>query len=312
MLRFLLLLFIANIGTSMQHQYCQIEQINLHYCEAKPDKANQDLHTVVMLHGFPESWLTWRHQIQALAADYRVIAPDLLGYNDSDKPIDNTYYQVNKLVELFAQFIAKVSSNRPVTLVAHDWGGAIAWNIAAFYPDLIKRLVIINAAHPSTFTREMFTNPQQVKKSDYIHEMIAPQGGDRLAADDYHFLRSMLTDAEGASVLNDSTLTQYIQAWKKSGALEAMLEYYRQMPQLAPRNSDQQSNQFKIPQIRINVPTLVLWGELDKAFVPQVLDGLEQYVKRLQVQRFPKASHWLHHEYPKQVNYALRTFIEQN
>jgi len=300
------------------HQWADCNGTGLHYVTAGPASAR---HTLVFLHGFPEYWGTWQRLMGDLADAYRVIAPDLPGYNRSDKPSDPASYRVPALVETLASFLRQVGDGQPVTLVAHDWGGAIAWPLAAFHPDLLDRLIILNAAHPSTFTREMIQNPRQRRSSGYIHDLIASDGPERLARDDFAYLRVLLFEGMAMPDLLDSERqAAYREAWSQPGALDGMLAYYRAMPQLAPPTDAtadkspgpgpiRDPGSMRVPEIRINVPTLVLWGERDWAFVPEVLDGLADYVADCRVKRFPDATHWLHHEKHSAVLDQIRAFV---
>ena len=301
----------------LKSHYIDIEGVNIHYVSAEPC-ANENTNTVatlVFLHGFPEYWQAWQHQLNYFSNNYRVIAPDLPGYNLSDKPNDVNFYQVPHLIAFISKFIAAVSQNQKVFLVAHDWGGAIAWPLAAFYPQYIDKLVILNAAHPSTFTREMINNPLQRSKSDYIHQLIDLNAIDLLQQHNYQYLCEKMTFSDGSSVLNDNTKTLYINAWQQTGVINGMLQYYRAMPQLASKNeinSNEQVKQvteMKIPNIRVHVPTLILWGEQDEAFVVENLDDLEQYVPNCTIKRFQDASHWLMHEKSTEINHAIEGFI---
>lgn len=296
----------------LNHHYEDVFDYQLHYVEASPDKDSNE--TIVFLHGFPEYWASWQEQLRYFAQKYRVIAPDLLGYNLSSKPEDDGVYQVPNLLKIYAQFIQQISRDRSVILVAHDWGGAIAWPLVAFYPHLFSKLVILNAAHPSTFTREMITNAAQRAKSSYIHDMIADDGVNMAEANDFAFFKSMVFENEES--VDITRLAGYRKAWSQPGAVNAMLAYYRSMPQLAAKEETQSADgpliatsDMKIPQIRIEIPTLVLWGEQDKAFVPELLDGLEEYVPDLTVKKFPTATHWLQHEKPEEVNREISAFI---
>ena len=304
---------------SLTSHYIDIEGVNIHYVSAEPyldKKANSNNKpTLVFLHGFPEYWQAWQHQLSYFSDNYRVIAPDLPGYNLSDKPDDISFYQVPNLINFFSKFIAAVSQNQKVLLVAHDWGGAIAWPLAAFYSQYIDKLVILNAAHPSTFTREMINNPLQRNKSDYIHQLIDLNAEDLLQANNYQYLCEKMLFADGSAVLNADTKANYIAAWQQTGVINGMLQYYRAMPQLAAK-SDEKANQqvkhvseMKIPNIRVNVPTLILWGEQDEAFVVENLNNLEQYVPNCTIKRFKDASHWLMHEKSAQINIAIENFI---
>ncbi|WP_343215948.1 alpha/beta hydrolase [Colwellia sp. Arc7-D] len=301
----------------LKSHYIDIEGVNIHYVSDEPC-ANENTNTVatlVFLHGFPEYWQAWQHQLNYFSNNYRVIAPDLPGYNLSDKPNDVNFYQVPHLIAFISKFIAAVSQNQKVFLVAHDWGGAIAWPLAAFYPQYIDKLVILNAAHPSTFTREMINNPLQRSKSDYIHQLIDLNAKDLLQQNNYQYLCEKMTFSDGSSVLNDKNKTLYINVWQQTGVINGMLQYYRAMPQLASKNEKNSNEQvkqvteMKIPNIRVHVPTLILWGEQDEAFVVENLDDLEQYVPNCTIKRFQDASHWLMHEKSTEINYAIEGFI---
>ena len=142
------------------HRRVSLERLTLHYVEAGSGVP------VVLLHGFPEFWYSWRHQIAALAAaGYRPIAPDLPGYNESDKPTGIASYRLELLVDDIARFIGAVAGG-PAAVVGHDWGGVIAWELAMRRPELVTRLAILNAPHPAAFHRELQT-PRQLLRSWY-------------------------------------------------------------------------------------------------------------------------------------------------
>jgi len=307
----------------LEHKYALINDVNIHYVTAGPTK-NTALAgpTLVFLHGFPEYWQAWQSQLGYFSQDYRVIAPDLPGYNLSDKPLDVSFYEISNLIKFIAKFIKTVSPCEKVYLVAHDWGGAIAWPLAAFYPQLIEKLVILNAAHPSTFTREMINNPRQRSKSEYIHDLISEDAEALLSKDNYQYLSEKMMVSLNPTVFNNEIKTKYKQVWQQSGAINGMLQYYRAIPQLAATNKDDSKHQnlttngpvkstaeMKIPNICINVPTLILWGEEDQAFVNENLNGLEDYVPNCTIERFVNTSHWLMHEKPLEINCAITRFI---
>jgi pimeloyl-ACP methyl ester carboxylesterase len=313
----------------LAHQYILVDDVNIHYVESSHDSAQKPISTIVFLHGFPEYWATWHKQLDYFSTDYHVVAPDLPGYNLSDKPADTGFYTVRHLIAFMAKFIAAISPDHPVIVVAHDWGGAIAWPLAAFHPQLISKLIILNAAHPSTFTREMINNPAQRKKSAYIHQLISPSGESLLTNNDFQYLIDKIMVSAKADVFTDKIQAQYRQVWRQDGAVNGMLQYYRAMPQLAPNDGISESlettdkkslvqmSQIKntaeitIPNISINHPTLVLWGEQDLAFVNENLDDIDRYVPSCTIKRFPDTSHWLQHERPDEVNSAINTFINQ-
>lgn len=301
----------------MKHHTVDIENVNIHYVEAATS-TNKPQQTMVFLHGFPEYWGTWHAQLDYFSKDYRVIAPDLPGYNLSDKPQQQSFFEVPNLIQFIAKFIQSVAPQDKVILVAHDWGGAIAWPLAAFFPHLIEKLVILNAAHPSIFTREMISNPQQRQKSEYIHELIAADGEQKLSHNHFQYLKDKIFVGMREGTLTESQRIAYESVWAQPGAVNGMLQYYRAMPQLAPseKTSDNTNGpvvaetKMKIPNIRIDCPTLILWGEQDQAFVKENVVGVEEYVPNLQIKRFPNASHWLQHELPEQVNQEIDDFLK--
>ncbi|GGP75549.1 alpha/beta fold hydrolase [Shewanella ulleungensis] len=308
----------------LTHHYTVVDGVNIHYVESGNHAAQKPIETLVFLHGFPEYWGTWLKQLDFFACNYRVIAPDLPGYNLSDKPTDTGFYTVPNLIRFMSKFIAAVSPNQPVTLIAHDWGGAIAWPLAAFNASLLSRLVILNAAHPSTFTREMINNSNQRSKSAYIHQLIEPEAESLLTQDDYHYLVDKIMQSQQPAIFTHEVLDAYRQVWRQPGAINGMLQYYRAMPQLARNDAKMDTNDditvssnsqvkhtsaLKIPNIRINLPTLVLWGEQDLAFVNENLDDLIQYVPNCTIKRFAHTSHWIQHERPNEVNNAISDFL---
>lgn len=306
----------------LEHKHVLINDVNIHYVAAGPTpSASHSGSTFIFLHGFPEYWATWQTQLAYFSKENHVIAPDLPGYNLSDKPQDVSFYQISNLIEFIAKFIKTVSPTEKVHLVAHDWGGAIAWPLAAFHPQLIEKLIIINAAHPSTFTREMITNPIQRDKSAYIHDLISKDAETLLSQNNYQYLSEKMMVSDNENVFTENIKEKYRQVWQQPDAVKGMLQYYRAMPQLASKTSDNKNqnmksegpvkntSQMKIPNIRINVPTLILWGENDQAFVKENLNGIEEYIADCSIKRFPGASHWLTHEKSPEINEAITDFI---
>lgn len=295
----------------MEKKILQIDDCYLHYVEAQQCEAPRC--TLLFLHGFPENWRTWRKQIDYFSKHCRVIAPDLPGYGESSKPASVDFYQVPNLISVMQRFVEFVANDEKVILVAHDWGGAIAWPLAAFHSHLFKKLIILNAAHPSTFTREMVNNKHQREKSAYIHDLTADSAESSIANSGYSLLINMFNDSKGQCVLSPAEVDEYLQSWQQPDVLTAMLNYYRAMPQAVPPILDDKPvpdlSKVKIPNIRIELETLVLWGEQDLAFVPELLDGIENYVPNLTLTRFKFGSHWIHHQFSEQVNQHIADFI---
>ncbi|WP_164078410.1 alpha/beta fold hydrolase [Alteromonas facilis] len=308
---------------SVRSCYVSVKGLRLHYLMQAPTcSGSDDVPTIIFLHGFPEYSGVWQSQLAYFGTKYRAIALDLPGYNLSQGPETLDGYAVPNLVAIVAEFISVFAKNKPVYLVAHDWGGALAWPLTARFAHLIERLVIINAAHPSTFTREMIINREQRLKSDYIHSFLRPDAEDELSANCFQKL-SEHSIRQVRVPLTDDEVGRFYEVWSRPGAVTRMLNYYRAMPQLFPREEETSSDEsltgssikaltdIRIPEVHIPVPTLVLWGEQDAAFDIGVLDSLEHYVEEYKEVRFAEASHWIHHEVPDAINAEIELFISE-
>ena len=250
--------------------------------------------TIVLLHGFPEYWRGWAEVMDRLAGSYRLIAPDQRGYNVSDKPEGIEAYETERLIADVAGLIDQVSSE-PVVLVGHDWGGAVAWPTASRHSERIRGLVIANAPHPDVFARLLASSAEQQRASGYIGLFVSPEAESVLSGNDYGVLRGIFT-----GILDDAELALYREAWAQPGALTAMLNWYRA--------TFANPSPTALENVRIDVPTLVLWGMRDTALLPVNLDGLEDYVPDLRIERFETATHWIAHEEPDGVARAIDDF----
>ena len=257
---------------------------------------------VLLLHGFPEHWWSWRHQLPALAEAGRAAwALDLRGYNLSERPVARKAYRISELVEDIAGVVRATGQNR-CDVVGHDWGGVIAWRFAQTYPDLLRRLVILNAPHPALFAREL-SRPRQLLRSAYVPFFAIPWFSEALlAAGDFAAIRAMFTRvAARANAYSEADLDAFVAPLRAPGALRAALNYYRANLWIV---AGQRGNAAPVA-----VDTLVLWGERDPALNLHLLDGLDRLVPRVHVERFPHASHWIHADEPERVNDALIAFL---
>lgn len=291
---------------TIREGFAPANELKLHYLES----GSSDAPLVVMLHGFPEYSGAWRRQLNDLADRFHCIAPDLPGYNLSSKPLDVARYRTKKLVDDLDAFAANFSAGKPFTLVAHDWGGALAWAYAIKKPERLSRLIIVNATHPGTFAREVARNPAQAGASQYIREIREQDSEKRYAADDYAMLWRSLAPVYAAGHLTDEDRAAYIKAWSQPDALTGMFNWYRAM-RLAPAKTGEASATDTVydPQaLKVRVPTLVIWGEQDKALLPGCLDGLEEFVPDVKITRIPDGTHWVVHEKPAQVSQWIGEF----
>ena len=255
---------------------------------------------VMLLHGFPEAAFVWDEVMQRVAPRAACVAPNLRGYIGSSAPAEVAAYRAKHVV---GDIVAAIESlGAPLDLlVAHDWGGALAWNLAAQRPELLRRLLIINSPHPATFLRELLHNPAQQAASAYMNFLCRPDAEGLLAEDEYRRLWPFLQSPDW---LTPEVREQYRQAWVNEGrGLTGPLNYYRASPLRPPGGADDPLHRVNLPDDAVSsrVPTTVLWGERDKALLPALLVGLERWVPQLKIERVPDASHWIVHEQPGRV-----------
>ena len=256
--------------------------------------------TVLLLHGFPEAAFVWDEVMRSLAPRVRCVAPNQRGYERSSAPTEVAAYRVKHLVADLVALIESLGAPLPL-LVAHDWGGALAWNLAAQRPELLRRLLIVNAPHPATFLRELRDNPRQQQASAYMNFLARPDAAALLAEDDFRRLWPFFNAMGAVSWLDESMRERYRQVWRYG--LAGPAAWYAASPLRPPTGPDDPIVTLHLPDALsiCRVPTTVLWGEADSALLPGLLDGLERWVPRLQLQRVSGASHWIVHEQPARV-----------
>lgn len=289
--------------TPIREGYAEANGLRFHYLAA--GEAGRRL--VLFLHGFPEFCGAWRAQLEDFGRDHLAVAPDLRGYNLSAKPQDVAAYHARHLLEDVRALAARFT-DRPFVLVAHDWGGAVAWGLAAAHPELVGRLVILNSPHAVPFARALAADPAQQRASAYMNLLRHPEAERALAADGYAKLAAMTLDAWGAPPPDRAA---YLAAWAQPGALTGMLNWYRASPLHPPAPGDPGAAGLTLDPARfvVRVPTLVIWGMRDTALLPTLLDGLEEWVPDLTIARIAEATHWVAHEQPGRVNALIREFI---
>jgi pimeloyl-ACP methyl ester carboxylesterase len=295
----------------IQHKYADVNGVRLHYAIAGGDDVGNGKKMILFLHGFPEFWYEWKNQLTEFGKNYTAVAPDMRGYNLSSKPAEVDQYQVKYLIE-DVRALADKLGHKKFILVAHDWGGAIAWAFAIAHPEYLEKLVIINAPHPGVFARELKENPAQQKASQYMLMFRSPQAEQTLSANNYATLVQVVLGAG----LQNGTFTEddkneYIKAWSQPGALTGGLNYYRAARVGPPTATDKEGTSIvtNFPSLDVKVPTLVIWGEKDTALLTGNLEGLDKYVPQLTIKRIPDGTHWVIHEKPALVNGYIREFI---
>jgi len=288
-----------------KHVYAELNNIRMHYVTEGEGKL------IMFVHGFPEFWYEWKNQLAEFGQDYQAVAPDMRGYNLSSKPAEIKQYKMKHLVEDL-RLLAEHLGHKRFVLVAHDWGGSVAWAFALRHPDYLKKLIIINAPHPGVFERELRDNPAQQKASQYILMHRTPQAEQILSKDDYAALvNSVLAKGLEQGYFTEEDRRAYVEAWSQPGALTGGLNYYR-----ATRlgsftgEGDEAANLIDPSLLTVKVPTLVIWGEKDRYLLTGNLEGLDGFVPDLTIKRISDGSHWVIHERPALVNGYIRDFIE--
>lgn len=277
-----------------------------------------DLPLVVFLHGFPEAAFVWDPVMRLLASHYRCVAPDLRGYGRSSAPSGPEAYRMECLVEDVTGLVAALQpASRPAAaLVGHDWGGALAWAVAASRPGWMRRLLIINAPHPAPFLRDLQQDPTQQAASAYMNFMCRPDAERLLAENDFARLFRLFTNMgaadpshPGGAWLDDAMRAQYREVWGRG--LTGALNWYRASPLRPPTPQDPAVLDLRLPPHRteVRVPTAVLWGMADLALPARLLDGLDEHVPDLSIERIDGATHWLIHERPGHVAQPIRGFL---
>jgi pimeloyl-ACP methyl ester carboxylesterase len=281
--------------SELREGYAEVGDGRLHYVEAGEGPL------VVLLHGFPEFWFGWRLQIAPLAAaGFRVLAPDLRGYNLSSKPAGLAAYATDQLASDVRGLIRERGAESAL-LVGHDWGGTAAWATAMHHPEVVDRLAILNAAHPRRLQQGLRT-PRQLRKSWYFFFFQPPGLPERLVrASDWRFFRTFLRDARPPYTPED--IERYVEAWSQPGAATAMLDYYRAAVRQSPKQA--------AAQLRpIAAPTLVVWGQRDRYLGSELGERDRDDVPNLdRVERLPDASHWVHHDEAERVTQLLIDFF---
>jgi pimeloyl-ACP methyl ester carboxylesterase len=299
-----------------QESYVAVNGVRLH-CVTAGEPSNK---LVMFLHGFPEFWYEWKEQLREFGKDHFVVAPDMRGYNLSEKPAELDAYRVPALLEDIRGLADHFRQGKKFALVAHDWGGALAWGFAIAHPDYLEQLVIINAPHPAIFRELLEKDPGQQQASQYMLMFRSPQAEKFLAANDYGLLvENVLGPLLGSGALSEADKAEYLKAWAQPGALTGGLNYYRANHAGPPVPAEMEkiigASGMPIPPelagMKVGGPTLVIWGERDVALTVKNLDGLEKYVPELTVKRMPDASHWVVHERPEEVNRMIREFLDE-
>jgi pimeloyl-ACP methyl ester carboxylesterase len=276
--------------------------MRLHYASA----GQQGKPLLLFVHGFPEFWYEWEAQLAEFGNDHYAVALDLRGFNLSDMPAGVADYKVRHIIEDLRLLAAHLGYEK-FTMVAHDWGGAVAWSFALALPQLLHKLIIINAPHPWLFAQALAHDAQQQQASAYMNWLREEGAEVALAKDDFALLEGLFKDSTGW--LNDEVRALYHACWSRG--LHGGLNFYRASPlhPPLPGQPGPAALNLKPEDLCVKVPTRLIWGERDIALPKSLLDGIEAVVDDIVIERIPEGTHWVIHEQPARINALIRRFL---
>ncbi|XP_064484011.1 epoxide hydrolase 4-like [Ornithodoros turicata] len=280
----------TDLDLEVMHDFVTLDDVTLHYVSAGDPKSQ----LMIFLHGFPDFWFTWQKQIPEFKKDYWVVAPDMRGCGESSKPESVAAYKLPLLVHDIRCLIEKLGKGRQAVVVGHDWGGIVAWSLAAFYPALVHHLIIINAPHPQAMSELLCSSLDQMKRSWYIVAFQFPMMARwLLQRNDFQFMDV------GLKGYGSEELEALKYTFSQPGVLQSAMNYYR-------------ANFFNLGSTRpgsIQVPTLIIWGENDTALSSRLARMSMRWTSgRLEL--LPDVGHWAHRECPENTNQHIRSFLE--
>ncbi len=277
----------ADFESAVTHGYADSNGVKIHYASAGKGPL------MVMIHGFPDYWYSWREQMQALSPNYQVVAIDQRGYNLSDKPKGVENYDIKFLVSDVAAVIKHLGKDKAI-IVGHDWGGMVAWTFAMTMPDMTEKLIILNLPHPRGLSRELANNPQQQKNSAYARMFQQEDAAKRLTAAG---LAGWVKDPKAKE--------KYIEAFQRSD-FEAMLNYYKRNYPREPYQED------KSPVVKVKAPVLMIHGLNDTALLAGALNNTWEWVEKdLTIVTIPGAGHFVQQDAADMVSRSMKMWLSR-
>ncbi|MCE7735150.1 MAG: alpha/beta hydrolase [Candidatus Heimdallarchaeota archaeon] len=282
--------------TELQFQFIETNGIKLHVARA----GNLEDPLVIFLHGFPEFWISFRRQVDALiAAGYQVMLPDQRGFNLSDKPWRIGSYKLDKMAADVIGLIDHAGKDKAY-VVGHDWGAAVTWFLGSSYPDRLHKIITLNVPHNSIFRKYMFTNKEQRKKSQYMYDFqwpIVPQIA--LRRKDFKNLVKTIQKSSVKGTFSDADMEEYKSAWKQRRAIPCMLNWYRASFR----------RKLKMPNRQVTIPNLIIWGEKDNFLMKEMAEASLKYCDQGKLEYIEDATHWVQHEKPELVSKLIVDFL---
>jgi pimeloyl-ACP methyl ester carboxylesterase len=281
--------FAQDVTEQVEHRYADNNGVRIHYAVMGSGPL------IVMVHGFPDYWYTWRHQMQALASDYTVAAMDTRGYNLSDQPEGVENYTLEILIEDVAAVILAEGEDS-ATVAGHDWGGGIAWSFAALKPEMTERLIILNLPHLRSLVRELANFEQQHENSAYARNFQQPNSHENLSVE--RLVAALSGD-------DPNLQARYTEAFGRSN-IDSMMNYYRANYPRDPYNS---GAFFELPEVQ--APVLQFHGLADTALLADALNNTWDFLASdWTLVTIPGVNHWPHHEVPDKVSNMMKAWLE--
>jgi len=290
------------------HHHAVINEIRMHYAAAGSGPV------LLFLHGFPEYWGVWKNHLREFQKDFYCVAPDLRGYNLTEKPAALIKYHIVSLVEDIRQLVKHLGVKN-IFLVAQDWGAQVAWSFVLRHPEYVKKFITINATHPALFNNVLQTDSEQQQASQYMLQLRSQDAERLLTENNFAWLkREILEKLRAKGVLSKKESEEWVAAWRQPGALTGGLNYYRASEEGPPDGKGHPGGSNLIEdlnseQLHVDVPTLLIYCEKEKYRMPSSLIGIEKYVSNIRIIRVPDASHWFTIEKPDLLTMYIREFI---
>ncbi len=284
----------------IRHEFVKVNGIRMHYVT----KGNGSL--FVLLHGFPEFWYSWRHQIPTLSKQFKVVAPDMRGYGETEKPVTIDEYKIEKIVNDIVELVHQLGFKKAI-IGGHDWGGIIAWSIAMMAPDIVEKLIIMNAPHPGVYSKHIPKNIKQVLRSWYVFFFLIKGIPELiLSNNNYMVLKSsILKSSVRKESFSEKDIEKYVSSWK-SGGISGGINYYRANLSLRYWSN---SNKDSFPKIK--VPVLQIWAEDDKFLGKELTKDTQEFIDAsYRLHLISNCGHWVQQEASDEVNETISIFLD--
>ncbi|MFK7770912.1 MAG: alpha/beta fold hydrolase [Saprospiraceae bacterium] len=306
-----------NLPTGFISEFILVNGITLHVIHNglvyQGSPIEDDRKPLLCLHGFPEFWISWEEVMKELGNEYFMVVPDQRGCNKSDAPKGSENYSAKKLVADMITLAQLFFGFRKFNLAGHDFGAAIAYALVFKFPEVINKFIIVNGAHPICLQEALIDHPAQAEASQYFHRLREANAGIKSAINDFKFPFEIITGHATASWLTEEIKQRFREAWNGAERLQAMFNWYKSSPIIVPVIGQPLPETplygASRDRFRVSIPHLLIWGENDTAFLPEVRKSLPEFCDDLVVKEVEDADHWILHTHAKLVSNYIRKFL---